>query len=105
MSEISNYLLYKKARNHDLQTQTHKVEAGLTHKIESPIVCPLKKDFLSVKGGEYLKKLTLNHVVAFEKELKEAGIENPVVGPLLLPDYSTAEVSSRRWLDVVMESE
>jgi succinate dehydrogenase / fumarate reductase flavoprotein subunit/L-aspartate oxidase len=43
-------------------------------------------------------------VVKFEKELEEAGIDNPMIAPVLLPDYSTEEVSARRWLDTLMES-
>ncbi len=49
------------------------------------------------KGDVALKKLTLDHVIRFEKELKEAGIKNPKPAPILLPDYSTEEVSARRW--------
>ena len=49
-----------------------------------------------VKGGVEIKKLTMDHVVKFEKELVEAGIENPVIAPILLPDYSTDEVAERR---------
>ncbi len=52
-----------------------------------------------VKGVE-LKKLTLDHIVKYEKELKDAGIENPKTAPILLPDYTTDEVSARRWTNV-----
>jgi succinate dehydrogenase / fumarate reductase flavoprotein subunit/L-aspartate oxidase len=58
-----------------------------------------------VKNGVQVKKLTLDHVVKFEKELQEAGVKDPMVAPTLLPDYSTEEVSARRWLDALMESE
>jgi succinate dehydrogenase / fumarate reductase flavoprotein subunit/L-aspartate oxidase len=58
-----------------------------------------------IKDSVELKKLTLDHVVRFEKELKEAGVERPVVAPILLPDYSTEEVTSRRWSEALMESE
>jgi succinate dehydrogenase / fumarate reductase flavoprotein subunit/L-aspartate oxidase len=58
-----------------------------------------------VKNGVELKKLTLSHVTKYEKELADAGIENPVVAPILLPDYATDEVSARRWTDAKMESE
>jgi succinate dehydrogenase / fumarate reductase flavoprotein subunit/L-aspartate oxidase len=57
------------------------------------------------KGGVQLKDLTLDHVVSFEKDLQEAGVENPIVAPMLLPDYSTEEVSARRWMDPLMETE
>lgn len=50
-----------------------------------------------VKAGVELKALTLDHVVKFEKELAEAGIDSPAVAPILLPDYSTDEVAERRW--------
>jgi succinate dehydrogenase / fumarate reductase flavoprotein subunit/L-aspartate oxidase len=58
-----------------------------------------------VKRGVALKKLTLEHVVQFEKELEKAGIDDPQVAPLLLPDYSTEEVSARRWSDALLETE
>jgi succinate dehydrogenase/fumarate reductase flavoprotein subunit len=58
-----------------------------------------------VKNGVELKKLTLGHVTKFEKELADAGIENPVVAPILLPDYATDEVTARRWMEGKMESE
>jgi succinate dehydrogenase / fumarate reductase flavoprotein subunit/L-aspartate oxidase len=58
-----------------------------------------------VKNGVELKKLTLSHVTKYEKELADAGIENPVVAPILLPDYATDEVSARRWTEARMESE
>ena len=54
-----------------------------------------------IQGGVQVKELSLDHVVKFEKELKEAGIENPMTAPLLLPDYSTDEVSARRWPEAV----
>lgn len=53
-----------------------------------------------VKNGVEVKKLTLNHVTKFEKELADAGIEYPVVAPILLPDYSTDEVAGRRLLEI-----
>jgi len=58
-----------------------------------------------VKANVELKKLTLDHIVKFEKELAEAGVENPVTAPIILPDYSTDEVSANRWTNLVMESE
>jgi succinate dehydrogenase/fumarate reductase flavoprotein subunit len=58
-----------------------------------------------IKSGVAIKKLTLDHVVKFEKELQESGIEDPKVAPILLPDYSTDEVSSRRWTKAVLEME
>ncbi len=58
-----------------------------------------------IGNGVELKKPTLDHVVKFEKELKEAGIGDPIVAPLLLPDYSTDEVSARRWSDALIEAE
>ena len=53
-----------------------------------------------IKNGVALKKLTLDHVTRFEQELAEAGIENPVVAPMLLPDYATDEVAGRRLAEV-----
>ncbi len=33
----------------------------------------------------------------FEKELKDAGIENPLIGPMVLPDYTTEVVKGKQW--------
>ncbi|MGA9350267.1 MAG: hypothetical protein WBW48_15905 [Anaerolineae bacterium] len=33
-------------------------------------------------------KLTLAHVDEWNKQLQEAGIENPILSPILLPDYT-----------------
>ena len=35
-----------------------------------------------------LGKLTLAHVDEWNKQVEEAGIENPIVSPILLPDYT-----------------
>ncbi len=58
-----------------------------------------------VQAGVSLKKLTLDHVLEFEKELKAAGVKKPLVAPILLPDYSTDEVAARRWSDALLEAE
>ncbi len=58
-----------------------------------------------VNNGVELTKLTLEHVMKFERELTAAGIDNPVTAPMLLPDYATDEVSSHRLLDSQMSSE
>ncbi len=50
-----------------------------------------------VKGGVELTELTLNHVVAFEEELQQAGIKNPLLGPMILPDYTTDQVKGKQW--------
>jgi succinate dehydrogenase / fumarate reductase flavoprotein subunit/L-aspartate oxidase len=57
------------------------------------------------KKGVQVKKLTLDHLIRFEKELDEAGVDTPVIAPILLPDYSTEEVSARRWSDALIEAE
>jgi len=44
------------------------------------------------KDGE----LTLKHVKAYLKELKEAGIKTDRVAPMLLPDYTPAEVKEKQ---------
>ncbi len=41
-------------------------------------------------------KLTLEHVVAFHKELEAAGIPRDRVAPMLLPDYTDPEVRKRQ---------
>jgi succinate dehydrogenase / fumarate reductase flavoprotein subunit/L-aspartate oxidase len=56
-----------------------------------------------VQGGVDIKELSLDHVVKFEKELADAGIENPAVAPIILPDYSTDEVAERRWPEALTE--
>ncbi|NTU47488.1 MAG: FAD-binding protein [Syntrophobacteraceae bacterium] len=58
-----------------------------------------------VKNGVEVKKLTMDHVVKFEKELVEASVENPIVAPILLPDYSTDEVTARRLAEAIQEAE
>ncbi len=56
-----------------------------------------------VNAGVELKELSLDHVVKFEKELEEAGITEPAVAPIILPDYSTDEVAERRWPDALTD--
>ena len=58
-----------------------------------------------MKSGVDLKKPTLDHVVKFEKELADAGIQDAIVAPILLPDYSTDEVAARRLSEARQESE
>lgn len=60
----------------------------------------------ALRAVEYVKKfkvqsfkLSLEHVGRFEKELKTAGINDPKVGPMLLPDYTPDHVKARRWGD------
>ncbi|MCP3677399.1 MAG: FAD-binding protein, partial [Deltaproteobacteria bacterium] len=42
-------------------------------------------------------KMSLKHVVEFEKILKDADIKKPSVGPILLPDYTPDHVREKRW--------
>lgn len=49
-----------------------------------------------VRNGVELKKLTLDHVIRFEEQLERAGVEEPIIAPILLPDYTTDEVNARR---------
>lgn len=58
-----------------------------------------------VSGGVEIKKPTLDHITKFEKELEDAGVENPAVAPMLLPDYSTDEVAANRWPEARTEAE
>jgi succinate dehydrogenase / fumarate reductase flavoprotein subunit/L-aspartate oxidase len=46
------------------------------------------------KGGA---SLTLAHLDDFDKALKKAGVKKPVVGPMLLPNYTPPHVRSRQW--------
>jgi hypothetical protein len=41
-------------------------------------------------------KLTLDHVIAYHRELEEAGIVTDRVAPILLPDYTSPEVRERQ---------
>jgi len=50
-----------------------------------------------VRAGIEIKDLSLEHVVKFEGELKSAGIENPLIGPMVLPDYTTDIVRGKQW--------
>jgi len=54
----------------------------------------IKKEVRSQKSGV---RLTLKHVEKFEKELKSAGIKEPVVGPMILPEYTPDHVKARKW--------
>ena len=56
-----------------------------------------------IQGGVTLKGLTLDHVVKFEKELAAAGIKDPAIAPILLPDYATEEVVERRWTEALTD--
>jgi succinate dehydrogenase / fumarate reductase flavoprotein subunit/L-aspartate oxidase len=50
-----------------------------------------------VRGEIEIKNLSLEHVEKFEGELKSAGIENPLIGPMILPDYTTEIVRGKQW--------
>ena len=41
-------------------------------------------------------RLTLEHVTSFHKQLKEAGVPEDRVAPMLLPDYTDPEVRKRQ---------
>jgi len=58
-----------------------------------------------VQGGVEQKGLSLDHVARFEKDLEQAGVADPLIAPILLPDYATDEVSARRLMDARIESE
>ncbi len=45
-----------------------------------------------VKEGITVGKLTLDHVKAFEKERKDAGITSEILSPKLLPDYTRKDM-------------
>ncbi|HBG47118.1 MAG TPA: succinate dehydrogenase/fumarate reductase flavoprotein subunit [Deltaproteobacteria bacterium] len=55
-----------------------------------------------IKAAEYMKsheagkKLSLNHVEKFNKEIEKAGIDNGIASPLLLPDYAPDHVRTRQ---------
>jgi succinate dehydrogenase / fumarate reductase flavoprotein subunit/L-aspartate oxidase len=50
-----------------------------------------------VKSGVEIKKLNASHLTAFEDELKKAGINDPLLGPMVLPDYTTDQVKGKQW--------
>ena len=59
-----------------------------------------------MKASEYIKearskkqetRLMLEHVEKFEKELRAAGIKEPAVGPMILPEYTPDHVKKRQW--------
>lgn len=54
-----------------------------------------------INGGVEIKDLSLDHVIKFEKELDEAGVEDPTIAPILLPDYATDETAENRWPEAV----
>ncbi|MCD6418529.1 FAD-binding protein [bacterium] len=54
-----------------------------------------------INAAEYIKsvkigKLTLQHVIDFERELKEVGIPKDVVSPMILPDYIPEGVKKKQ---------
>jgi succinate dehydrogenase/fumarate reductase flavoprotein subunit len=50
-----------------------------------------------VKTRDKVSELSVDHVRRFHKELEEAGIENPPVSPVVLPDYGNPDVKRRQW--------
>ena len=62
-----------------------------------------------MNAAEYIKKevrsqksevrLSLAHVEKFEREVATAGIKEPVVGPMILPEYTPDHVKVRRWVE------
>jgi succinate dehydrogenase/fumarate reductase flavoprotein subunit len=49
------------------------------------------------KARNKVSELSVDHVRRFHKELEEAGIENPPVSPIILPDYGNPDVKRRQW--------
>lgn len=55
-----------------------------------------------LNAAEYAKAMkttpegTLNHIKGFHKELEKAGVKNPEIGPMILPDYAPDHVKERR---------
>ncbi len=49
------------------------------------------------KARDKVSELSVDHVRRFHKELEEAGIENPPVSPIILPDYGNPDVKRRQW--------
>jgi len=49
-----------------------------------------------VQGGVTLKKLTMDHIAKFHKELHKSGVETDRISPMLLPDYSNPKVRERQ---------
>ena len=57
-----------------------------------------------VKGAVEKKSkpgLTIDHIVKFEKELKDARITNNALGPIILPVYAPDHVKKRQWTAAV----
>ena len=51
---------------------------------------------LFVKEKAKERKLTLDHVSAYHKQLEEEGVITDRVAPMLLPDYTDPEVRRRQ---------
>jgi len=49
------------------------------------------------KARDKVSELSVDHVRRFHKELEEAGIDNPPVSPIILPDYGNPDVKRRQW--------
>ena len=53
-------------------------------------------DYVKGFSGKEKRKLSLDHVKKYNKEVKEAGIKEDHVAPMLLPDYSNPDVRQRQ---------
>ncbi|MGO9116617.1 MAG: FAD-binding protein [Desulfomonilaceae bacterium] len=49
------------------------------------------------KARDKVSELSVDHVRRFHKELEDAGIDNPPVSPIILPDYGNPDVKRRQW--------
>lgn len=55
-------------------------------------------EYAQSSGNQNAKAgLTIDHIVKFEKELKDAQITNNAIGPIILPVYAPDHVLKRQW--------
>ena len=65
--------------------------------VEADRNVPFKNVVLALDAAEKAKegRLTLDHVVSYNREIDDSGIETDRVAPMLLPDYRRPEMQRR----------
>ena len=51
----------------------------------------------AIADGAQVGAASLNHLVEYGKALSDAGLDRGAVSPMILPNYATDEIRSRRW--------
>ena len=51
----------------------------------------------AIADGAEAGKASLDHLSEYGKALSDAGLDRGAVSPMILPNYATDEIRSRRW--------